>query len=632
VRAPGFVAEHSTRAAVESEVVVRLERAHEIRGRVLGPDGRPSGGVHVSAGGRPNGTSALAAADGTFRLRGLAPGTWRLEVHADGRPAGVSAEVAAGASDVDLRLPDAAPQVARDLRVIVLDGEGRRVPRAQVRLDGRASPGGPRNASAPVVDGEAVLRFPHGRAEGVLRVFRAEDAEGRAVGAAVRLEGVEPDRAEALVLLRPPRSLRGRVLDARGEAVRGVRLVALVPSRPPEARDRSLDVVQVSSAWTDAAGGFDLDALGDEPIDLRVDPGRAFVDVPLRRVEAAESSLELRLRDTVAPFVRVTDDDGRPVPGARVSAVRDEAGARSAHDTTGVAGLARLAGLDPEATYRLRAHVPAAPDGFLPFPDVARWTPREDEVRLVRARSVRGVVRDAAGEPAGHARVEWEAPERYGNLRSGADGTFEVGRLPAGPVRFRALGEGEAGTHPWTTANARDRDVALRLPAGGSIRVSPDGEPWPNRGRAALYRVAEDGAWAHVADREATPEGAAFHALPPQGAYVLFVQDVGGDVDSVALLEGLSAPATVRAALKPTVAARVRLETPEGARGALVEARFGGGASLSVRESQGVFLVRGLPEGRVARVTATVRAGEKTLLARGEVRPGEEIVLRPSPE
>ena len=109
----------------------RLKPESVVTGRVLGlaaGEPAPSGRVALVAPAMPEISGALAA-DGTFRLRGVPPGTWELSTRVAYRQAGATLTVPPGPSEVraDLHLPPTHPVSGR-----VLDALSRPVARAEV--------------------------------------------------------------------------------------------------------------------------------------------------------------------------------------------------------------------------------------------------------------------------------------------------------------------------------------------------------------------------------------------------------------------------------------------------------------------------------------------------------------------
>lgn len=132
-----------------TDLAIELQPAGEIAGRVLAPDGRPLGGCPVvaySETGDRYTPSASTKDDGTFVVRGLADGTYRLEarppeferagyvsVSAPLRGAKATG-VAVGAKGVEIRLTG-----GLSIRGVLLDAAGKPLASAWVRAEARSS-------------------------------------------------------------------------------------------------------------------------------------------------------------------------------------------------------------------------------------------------------------------------------------------------------------------------------------------------------------------------------------------------------------------------------------------------------------------------------------------------------------
>lgn len=117
--------------AATADLVLGLERGHEIRGRVLDASGLPFEGATVSA---DEASGAESLADGSFRLSGLKEGSYDLFAAAEGRgfasrpqvPApseGVVLQLGAGGRvQVTLRRPDGTPAAGAWVSISSVDG------------------------------------------------------------------------------------------------------------------------------------------------------------------------------------------------------------------------------------------------------------------------------------------------------------------------------------------------------------------------------------------------------------------------------------------------------------------------------------------------------------------------------
>lgn len=222
-------------------------------------------------------------------------------------------------------------------------------------------------------------------------------------------------------------------------------------------------------------------------------PGFASTEIP--SVQSGER-LDVVLRPGVSILVEVVDDDGRPVPGARVRAANQEhfGTERTPHidanATTDAAGRARIDGLPPRAW----VYVSADHSGF----GLSAWTrtdlPSEGEIsrriELSRGVTLHGrVVDDATGDPVGGATVgiTWFVASP---VTTRADGSFDLAGWSANSqVVVDAAGYGRSTVTP-----ASDGECTIRLARGGSVRgrlLRPDGTPAADVAVGAFTEPAE---------------------------------------------------------------------------------------------------------------------------------------------
>jgi hypothetical protein len=132
--------------AGKTDLEIVVESAGEIAGRVLGPDGKPMAGVGIGAWSETGDRytpSAVSQEDGTFVIRGLANGTYRLDARPPDSarnngspryPAGVLGArltgVAPGTRDLEIRMP-----AANVIRGVVIASSGAPLANAVVRAD-----------------------------------------------------------------------------------------------------------------------------------------------------------------------------------------------------------------------------------------------------------------------------------------------------------------------------------------------------------------------------------------------------------------------------------------------------------------------------------------------------------------
>ncbi len=193
----------------------------DLAGRVTTLDGDPIAGATVRLsrldGAGPENAQTRTDADGRFLARGLRPGTWRCVA---GAPSFRLArtEIAIPREPLAIELP-------RDpgFLVRVLDENGTPVPGARIRLEGRTHGIAARRSGRAGADGTLRLSgfLPAGDGEWSSRL--RVSMEGFRDGTAM-LSRADAERGEIELTLDRGETLRVRVVDARGEPVRGARV------------------------------------------------------------------------------------------------------------------------------------------------------------------------------------------------------------------------------------------------------------------------------------------------------------------------------------------------------------------------------------------------------------------------
>ncbi len=340
VRAPGLAPGYAEVVRAEGQEVTPVEVAlapgAALAGKVTGPDGRaaaarvfalprldesPDPGAPVEAI-----ATAGAAPDGSFRLEGLAPGTYALRVEAPGlHPLELPRVAVPRAGPLELRLEPLATISGE-----VQGADGRPAAGAVVRA---ASPDHAAEAIAGA-DGRFTLSVPAGGYH--LLAARGDEAAALPVPLALAPGGATGGLA---LRLAPAAAVEGAVIRADGAAVPGAAVAV---------RRHGAGAV-LARATAEADGRFRLAGLAPGAWDVLVAaPGRSPARVegvtlapgqrfPLRVALAAPGAIE----------GLVTDPRGRPLANARVRVV-------SRGD--GLAGVVALeASTDFEGRYRLAA-------------------------------------------------------------------------------------------------------------------------------------------------------------------------------------------------------------------------------------------------------------------------------------
>ncbi len=616
--------------APPSPLTFRLSRALAIAGRVRFGDGTPAiQGVYLEVTGNGANEGTWAQAGGQFRIDDLQPGSYEVRARMgwanDAPTAVVSAR--AGEEDVSLVLSGAAlaPCVLR-----VLDPDGRPVAAAMVAYAGTVQG----NSTVEVRDGRALV--PPFVQEGWLMVYRARTGAGGPLPFGAVTEGPIPPRTTDLEIRMPPeRRIEGVVRGPDGRPVRGALVTARVVKLPgPIWMPGAL-----ASARTDEGGAFGLGGLGEGEHQVDVAPPPEFPPAAPVFAAAGTTGLEIVLGTGAVVTLTVLDADGKPVPAAQVNVMPRQTGGGSRvarNASTDESGIARLQGVDAAGKVRVWVNPPDSRNDVLRWHS-EDWAPKDETIRLARAFSIRGTVRDRDGRSVGDAEL-WVASvvrkdyEEWTN--SAADGTFDVPGFPAGDVVLRASA-GEDDRHvesDLVVVPAGARDVVVLVDEGVPLLVRIEGWAAGRRNNDALFLpegldrfsvlvpegldhfpttdagVGDDG---RVKFESARP-GARYTLWMPPGPDGRHVYERG--------LEPGRPERVVRLTEGKTISGRVRL--PSRRVGASVGIHDRGISIAGTVDDDGRFEIRGVPDGtwtvtagvslpagEYRRVTATVEAG-----------------------
>lgn len=453
----GYVAAFAS--AGPGPVEVRLSRGVTIRGRVLLPDGTPAVGARLrfSSSGYDDDGWATTDAAGHFARAGFFPMLYGVRIqHREGRRERFSSGSAkAGGEPVEFMLEE--PETATDpteegllLRLRVLDDAGREVALCRVEVvrgwareevEGIAS-GGSRAIRCGGPDGEILVGVSHAR-----------DADGAALGATVA-GPFRGDAGEVAIRLSPTVAIAGRVSGPDGRGVAGVAVRAFRESAVPA----------LEEARTDGAGAFRIEGLDDGPWILLTVPPLDFARPGPVEARGGSHDVEIALVAAAAPTIRVIDERGAPVPGARV--LVDEWTEDRAGGETDADGRVRLRGLAPGG----RCQISLAPPGNRSDLSSRRmwgWIPADSTFTLGPKLAVSGRVVDEDGSPVAGARVTVRAEGCETADGTGEDGRFRVTDLPPGEVRLSVdPGEGRRGLAPL-------RDLRVRAGTDGLTLTLP---------------------------------------------------------------------------------------------------------------------------------------------------------------
>jgi protocatechuate 3,4-dioxygenase beta subunit len=537
-------------------------------------------------------------------------------------------EFAAGAEGVEIVLgPDPATR-AGEFTILVLDPEGRPVPRARAHVadgTGREEWAEVVMAFAEVIDGEARLRFREGIPESVwYEVSEALDHSGAPLAVGAVAGGPVPFPGRIEVRLPAEFAISGRVIGPDGEGIGGARIEAW-----------TIDGVRGhhGDARSAADGGFRIAGLGDfrYRLTLYAPPGFAYPDRVLTR--GGEDGLTIRLGIGVTLRVTVRDGEGQPIGNARVDPHHS-----ACWLTTGPDGVAEIRGFAEGSRIDLEVSPPPDRPDLLPS-ERRSLTPGAVEVTLRAALFVRGRVLDESGSPVTGRRVliVSVSDDPTGAVRCGpfpvcADGSFRIGPLPPCSARI-AVERQPSGyfappfwgedDHRWAAAGAED--VVLRYREGRTLAVrivgwAPPGDREGPAGRPAFLTM-EPGAEETFGFVE---EGLArFTDLPPDRTFTFFFLAAGG----VAYLSGLRAGGgEILAELAPGTTVRGRILAPAGARDRSVAATGPGFRVRGEVAADGTFRIAHVPVLPCA-IEAGAGAGGRRLEAAATARPGVDVEI-----
>ena len=495
-----------------TDVELWIGKSPVIRGRVVDEAGAPVAGIAVLAMGRGGGGSDHQTdAKGGFVLDGLAPGHYFVIAMSE-------QFMPEHGTPVDL-----ADRDVEGLELIVHHGlhvSGHVEPRQPCEVSLEADPGAARIVipaliapAATGADGKFTLS-PVAPGSGKV-TLEARCTSGDHGQLAVDVTAGMP---EVVLAVTPGASIAGRVVDAQGKPVAGVKVMAAVQAASQRAVIVNGVVTSGVQAMTSSTGAYELLGLaaGAYKLDVldRGKPMRAHgkpVTVTLAATEHA-TGIELAVDrpDGVIDGV-VTGPDGKPVAEAWVSVHQDlgaliagmmdhgEAGGSSrmitvessdeddgAAGTTGdvppvltdAAGRFKITGL-PHARYEVIAEASA---GKLRGRAAAVTPDATISLQVLGVTSLSGTVRGPAG-PAAVFFVELDGP--ISAARTFTGGKFELRRVDPGTYTVRvSSSEGNAEVKVTITpGQAATVDVVLASNAVviGKL-VDPSGKPLANVG------------------------------------------------------------------------------------------------------------------------------------------------------
>lgn len=461
--------------------VLEIDRGLEIHGRVLRPDGTPLAayGEHVMVGKAGSGskTGEPIGPDGAFRVRGLLPGEYEIEVELDeeGRHLKGVAVATAGGPAVELTTwseDDSAASGRRaNLTIRVTDADGVPVPSGRYFFTSERSGTGSSFAAGRIeIDGGWLGEGDRA----TLEVHSLVDASKIPCGlgaAIVALPDPLPERFE--VRLGPENPIRGVVRDGDGRGVAGTRVRACPRTEPSDdwgGADFLVDHGAHGEAVSAADGGFTIRGLGDLDYTLVTQAPAEFLQPEKRTAHGGATGVEIVLVAGVRPRVTVLAPDGSAVAGARVSAdaADDPWGQRGADARTDRDGVASLRALSSNGRFSLRVDPPEGSD-LLPHAAESWPVAAETTVRLEQGLTITGVVIGPDGAPLPRFRVAYTSTDGRGRSESTDDaGRFRLGPMRAGEVTVTLGDAGMRRGRGWavTESGPASRTGSIRLAAG----------------------------------------------------------------------------------------------------------------------------------------------------------------------
>jgi len=446
---------------VVREIRLEIRDPQRVSGVVMDAEGRPLDRTPLritdaSVGGL---LAAETVTDEEGRFELMVWGEGPFAASARGRP--LEGTFTGGTTDVRLVL---GTREASNLVVRILDPDGDPVPRSRVRVTRWQGRSGSTTVH-DVVGGRLVLRRSDLEPRTDVQVADPCDAEGRPLGALeARADNVqETSDPELVIRLEWGAVLRGRVLDADGDPVAGVRVSAR--------SERGATIGR--STRTDAEGGFTIAGLPPDTTRalLHAFPDAPWLPPPPVEVAPLDVEVVIRLQRGVALHVRVLSPAGEAVERLQV-ALEGTQGDRTWHRSaeTDGAGEVVVDGVPEEGVFTATATDRTARPRFPR--QVFRDLTFGDGSLVLRLRQgvfVRGEVVDEEGKPLARARVagyrvdEGEDEARIStSLRDSAG--FALGPLLPGRYRVSASGGREHAESMYVEVTAPAEGVRLVVP------------------------------------------------------------------------------------------------------------------------------------------------------------------------
>jgi RNA polymerase sigma factor (sigma-70 family) len=463
-------------------VEVVLTREATITGCVRDAGGEPVGSARIDVGPQRDdaAASAMSAANGAFVVRRLAPGDWSLTVRAPGFATGYADKVAAGTSEVEVRL-DRALSISG---VVVDAATGDPIAAMPVQASYATHRQG--YILYREVATDAAGRFVVSELcpeTYTLWVGRANDASSAAEYVGTSVPDVRAGATDVRVKMARGLAIEGRVVDAAGDPVPGGFIQAMGP------KAGATPALAVRGARIGRDGTFRLSGLATGAYDLSASPqsadGADASPVRAPDVQAGANDVVLRTSEGLTISGRLLLEDGKPLPQSSGSVQvrwKNDLGGLSWQELGmmwSADGSFRTGALEPERLYDLvvegiPGRLGATVRGIKPG--------TKDLVVTVRdGGRISGRVVDASGAPVpagvgvsanSDARPTWPAtPGQHVYTTTDAEGRFTLSGLA--DTNYQLFAGGNASDFVQTQVEKRfapgSTGVEIRVERGVSI-------------------------------------------------------------------------------------------------------------------------------------------------------------------
>lgn len=409
--------------------------------------------------------------------------------------------------------PPAAPAIAKSMRVVVLDPEGKPVSGANVHVSVWTEEPDFKAKRDLATDAKGVVRVDLPKSFTILRLW-ARKKPFAALHAAWEQAEVASNGVPAEYTFRMEAASKasGRIVDEQGKPIEGARVeVMLNDDLSPVGSDGRVQydgylAEDHNSVVTDSNGLWQIAAVPNRPetkLRLKVSHSdfvsdRWWSEAIIPTEKFRDGTATVTLKRGVVVRGRVTDTSGKPVKDAAV-VHGDEPYYLSRYANPSVT--------DSDGRYRL----PPLPPGKTSLTVVARgWVPQlcnieikhdlsPQDFRLGPGKRVRLRIVDTTGKAVPRAQVtlmEWrgsksirldrnpndsQAPDTGIPSQASADGVWEWSSAPADPVKIGISVEGFAPTEFAVTGGMAERTVVLKSKyrISGTVTDATTGKPIP---------------------------------------------------------------------------------------------------------------------------------------------------------